>query len=300
MKRVVLASLVVSMVGLAACSPTKEPEPGIPAQAQTKPGPPYAEAAAKYNANASRLGRLFAPVTVRIRYSDKDGKEHNEQGEGRLQIVQPDHVAMSIGKVGETFFWLGSDSQRYWWIDLSGKPRAMFAGVHENYEKSQARRIGVVVAPLDLVRLLGIVQVGGEGQTQLSADGKRVGIVTQLDGGARQRIWVDPATYVPISIELYNAAGECEILAQLRDPDGVELQGTAFKPRVNKHVEITHQASGSLITLDLSEMQDGVGRMVPDAFDPQALVKHLRVDKIYDLDAPPASSPPKPTSTPAP
>lgn len=291
MKRAFLVSLVAAVCGLAACSPTKTPEPGIPAVADAKKAPPYSEVAARFNANTANLHQLFAPVTVRIRYSDKDGTEHNEQGEGRLQIVQPDHVAMSIGKVGEVFFWLGSDSQRYWWLNLSGKPRSMYVGNHENYEKSQARRIGVVVAPLDLVRLLGIVPLPETGVTQMSADGKRIGIVTALDLGARQRTWIDPQTYLPTMIELFNAKGECELVAALSEPDGVDVKGTAVRPRVNTRVTIAHAATNSQITLDLSDMQDGAGRMVPDAFNPGELAKQLRAEKIYDLDAPPKTPP---------
>jgi hypothetical protein len=310
MKRLVLVPFTAALLGLAACSPTKAPEPGMPAPGNTIPGPPYAEVAAKYNANTANLHQLFAPVTVRLQYDDKNGARHEEQGDGRLQIVQPDHVAMSVGKVGETFFWLGSDSQRYWWFDLSGKPRAMFVGVHENYEKSQARRVGAVVAPLDLVRLLGIMPLPESekgGQTQMSADGRSIGVTTQLEGGGRQRTWitwVEPGTYLPTKIELYNTRGECELVSELSEPDGVDVKGTAFRPQVNKRIKIAHASSRSLITLDLSDMQDGVGRMVPEAFDPAVLAKQLRAEKIYDLDAPPKSPPPSgssPTgSTPAP
>jgi len=284
---VVLASL------LAGCTEPKGADPTQPQKIDAAAEPRYEEVARRYNANATGLDQLFAPVTVRILYYDKEGKKHEEQGEGRLQIVQPDHVAMSIGKIGETFFWLGCDSQRYWWFDLSGKPRAMYVGAHENYERSQARRIGVVVAPLDLVRLLGIVPLPATGQAQGSADGRLVGLTTELELGARQRTWVDPATGLPQKIELYNARGECELVAALSDPDTVATRG-AIGPRMNRRITIAHAASSSQITLDLSDMQDGAGRIVPEAFDAKTLSRQLRADKIYDLDAPLKSPAPKP------
>lgn len=305
MNRVLLVSLLVAAAGLGACTSDKvdEPEPVV-VPAVAKPGPAYAEVAAKYNANAEHLRQLFAPVVVRMRYTDREGKEHNEQGEGRLQVIQPAHVAMSVGKVGETFFWLGSDSQRYWWFDLSGKRRLMYVGAHGNYEQSQARRVGVVVAPLDLVRLLGIVALPAQGQTQMSEDGTLIGVTTDLEGGMRQRTWIDPKTYLPTKIELFTlktvvggangkAEWQCELVAELSLPDGVDVKGRGERPRVNTRVVIAHEASHSQITLDLSDMQDGVGRMVPEAFEPAALAKQMRADVIYDLDAPPKNNAPK-------
>ncbi|HYC99772.1 MAG TPA: hypothetical protein VEB22_00965 [Phycisphaerales bacterium] len=303
MRRLACTTLTVALACLGACSPSKDEPRGVELPTRTIPGPPYAEVAARYNANAAHLHQLFAPVTVRLEYDDKEGNRRTDQGEGRLQIIQPDHLAMSVGKVGETFFRLGSDSQRYWWFDLSGKTRVMFIGDHANYARSHARRVGVVVAPLDLVRLLGIVPLPKTGQTQMSADGRSVGIVTELDGTAgsvgRQRTWIDPATALPTKIELFNAAGECELVADLSNPDSVEITDSAVRPRVNTRVRIAHTGSNSLITLDLSDMQDGVGRMVPQAFDPTVLAKQLRAEKIYDLDAPAADPLPPAPADPA-
>lgn len=291
--RALLAVTALAATLLAGCSQPKPDTSGTPVKEPFIPGPPIADVAAKYNKNADLLRQLFAPVTVRIAYTDSKGERHNEQGEGRLQLVQPDHVAMSVGKIGETYFWLGSDSQQYWWADLSGKPRQMFVGAHVNYNKSQARKVGVVVAPLDLVRLLGIVSLPDNGVTQFSADRKRIGVTTTLPSGTRQRTWIDATTYLATKIELYNTKGECEIVADLSEPGGVDIKGRAERPWINTRVIIVHAASNSEFTLDLSEMQDGAGRMVAEAFDEAEVAKHLRVEKTYDLD-----TPPKPASQP--
>jgi hypothetical protein len=305
MNRVLLVSLLAATAGLGACTSDKvEPLEPVVVPAVARPGPAYAEVAAKYNANADYLRQLFSYAVIVIDYDDKDGVRRKEQGEGRLQVIQPDHVAMSVGKVGETFFWLGSDSQRYWWFDLSGKRRLMYIGAHGNYEQSQARRVGVVVAPLDLVRLLGIVPLPTQGQTQMSEDGTRIGVTTDLQGGMRQRTWIDAKTYLPTKIELFtlktvvggaNGTSEwaCELVSELSRPDGVSIKGRGERPQMNGRVVIAHEASRSQITLELSEMQDGAGRMVPEAFEPAALAKQLRADVIYDLDAPPKTNAPK-------
>ncbi|MFT3686153.1 MAG: hypothetical protein QM783_14735 [Phycisphaerales bacterium] len=174
---------------------------------------------------------------------------------------------------------------------MSSKPRVMFVGGHETYAQSQARRVGVVVAPVDLVRLIGIVPAPMTGgQTQVSADKTKLGIVTQLDNGGRQRIWVDPKTYLPSTIELFNAKGDLEIVSKLAEPDGVDVSGQGLRPVMNQKIEITTAAGDARITLGLSQLGDGAGRMVPETFDPAALAKHYRVDTIYDLDAPPKTT----------
>lgn len=290
--RAALLALCAGMALAGGCASGDKPQPGGQAPVVTA-GPPYADAAAKHNANVKSFTRLFGYVVVQMKYLDKHGEKHEEQGEGRVQIIQPDHVAVSVGKVGETFFWLGSDSQRYWWLDLTGKQRVMFTGAHETYARSQARRVGVVVAPLDLVRLIGVVPLPATGgQAQVSADGTRVGIVTTLDNGGRQRIWVDPRTYLPLSVELFNANGDLEIVSRLGEPDGVDITGVGSRPLMNQRIEVTTAAGDAQITLRLSELQDGAGRMVPETFDARALARHYRVDTIIDLDAPPPPPPP--------
>jgi len=244
--------------------------------------------AARHNAGVAELRQVWANAVVRLRWTDADGRQRSEQGEGRLQIQQPDRVALNIGKVGETFVWIGCDPQRYWWIDLTGDQRVAFAGRHGLYQQSRARSYGVVVPPLELTGLLGIRELPQSGGAiQASNDGRLVGLTTSIDRrGTRQRTWLDAASGRCVQVELFNPRGEPDIVASLEDYDTVALTGRGETAQMAKRVRIAHAASGSLITLDLSDLQDGVRRMSPDAFSLPALLNQMNVGLLYDLDLP--------------
>jgi len=87
--------------------------------------PAYEDVVAAYNARVSAFGRVWARVTAVYRGVDDAGNRLSEQAEGHLQIERPDRVALSLGKLGETYLYLGSNESRYWWIDLvdaAGRP----------------------------------------------------------------------------------------------------------------------------------------------------------------------------------
>lgn len=277
---------VVLLIALTACNKHNQADPGPPlVDPATLTYEPWA---ARHNANTQSLQQVWANAVIRLRWTDADGKERSEQGEGRLQVMQPDRVALNIGKVGETFVWIGCDPQRYWWIDLTGEQRIAFAGRHGLYEQSRARAYGVVVPPLELTALLGIRQLPPSGGiAQLSNDGRLVGLTTTIDRrGSRQRTWLDAATGHPVQVELFSPSGQPDIVASLQEHDAVALSGRADSPTMARRVRISHAASGSLITLDLSDLQDGARRMTPDAFSLPALLTQMRVSLLYDLDLP--------------
>jgi hypothetical protein len=295
MRRAFLQMVLVGglMVLVGGCSPSGEGRgPGsgsAPLSGADEAGLGYEEWALRYNSNASGIRTLLAQAVVRISYIDEEKQRQNEQGEGRLQFISPDQFALDIGKFGEPFFWLGSDSTFYWWFDLSGKQRTAFIGAHVNYSKSQARRVGVVVPPLDLLRLSGItpLPVSG-GAVQKSADGQLIGLTVRIGGGGananrRQRVWIDPQTALPTQIELYDSASNVELVSTLAMHDRIASPGGRGEMLATR-IKISHPASDSLVTIDLADLQDGKDRLTSEAFDLAFLYKALRGDRAFDLD----------------
>ena len=82
-----------------------------------RPPPTYPEFRQRWNANARHLDRLWARSTVAVRWTDRDGEKHYEQGDGHLQVRDRSSFALSIGKLGEVLLWFGGDDDRYWLLD---------------------------------------------------------------------------------------------------------------------------------------------------------------------------------------
>lgn len=284
--RPLLAAAALALAILPSCGPNRTDEPGPPlVDPATLAYEPWA---ARFNENAAQLQQVWANAVVRLRWTDTDGRDRTEQGEGRLQLIQPNRVALNIGKVGETFVWIGSDPQRYWWIDLTGDQRVAFAGRHEFYAQSRARAYGVVVPPLDLTALLGIRQLPATGgAVQASADARLVGLTTTIDQrGSRLRTWLEPTTARAVQVELFTPQGQPDLVASLEAHDAVAVTGSALSPAMPTRVRISHVPTRSLLTLDLSDLQDGKRRMTQDAFSLPALLTQMRVTLLYDLDLP--------------
>jgi hypothetical protein len=263
------------------------------------PAPDYAATAAKFNERVSRLGRVWGRATVQIRFTDEGGARRWEQGEGHITLERPTRVALSVGKLGETLFWLGCDAQRYWWMDLSGKSRVASVGRHDG----PARRAGAgdgdggvvgglaaTISPRDLFVLAGIepLPVDGGGRTMWSADGRSLGVMTAWGGGGgaggTRTMWLNPTTLEPERVELA-VGGRVVLSSKLREYEPVEQIGDSrIRPQVPGRVFITHAGSGAELRLYLSGLENDPKRFAAAAFEFEALTKFLRVESVVDLD----------------
>lgn len=263
-----------------------------PAKTAAKPAPPFGDVARAYNARVAPLDRVFAWTNLKLTYFDEQGEKRTEDPEGRLQVVRPDKLALSLGKAGTTLFWLGSDSERYWWIDLTDKDKPVAAvGRHALFNDQTARRIGLAIQPLDLIRLLGVVpiNVSGTGATQWSEDGKQVGITSTLGNRGFQRIWLDPESLTPQEIELFSKDRQLIARAVHEGVEYVEITRKelpqalgAERARMPSRVFITHFESGTEVRITLTGVKDG--RIVDAAFNLDEILRRNGVERVIDLD----------------
>ncbi|MGH7133030.1 MAG: hypothetical protein ACREJO_13905 [Phycisphaerales bacterium] len=294
---------------LSACASQSEPAPK-PANPEPviklPPAPPYAEVARAYNQRIAGLTQMRGSAVVRIDYVNEKGDRERTQGEGLIQIVTPDRLALGIGKVSTTLFWLGSDDKRYWWFDLTGDTRVAFVGTHDRFDPELGQRLGIVAPPRDLIRLLSVLPLPEgpkAGRTDRSSDGAYVGVFLPLAAGGTQRFWLDPNDYFPKQVDLLDASGACTLRAKLERPVMVTTSTGGNLPRLPGRITIHHLASNALFILDLDDLTDGKDRISPKAFEFDELVKTFHPDKIVNLDErsrPPAtpSTPPAPAPRP--
>lgn len=288
--------------GLGGCESSPVQNDGAPLQ--RAPLPDYNTVAAEFNANADRLARFRAQVDIRVIFFNRDGDRQTEECDGLLQVIRPDRMALSFRKVSQTLFWLGCNGSHYWWIDMTGDEPLAAIGRHEKFGPNQARFIGVAIQPLDLIRLLGCVPLPVDprrpmGALQWSDDGTRLGVTISIGPrGETQRLWLDPATYLPVYVELYDARRKPVIVADLSQHEAVrQFEDGRPSPLLAGRVHINQLEQQTELRLLLRGMQDGgpkSERPISDsAFDFAAIASTFNIEKAGDLD----SAPPPPTSS---
>jgi hypothetical protein len=250
------------------------------------PAPTYQELAATYNARVGPLERLWSTTTVRVWYPNEEGEEEQAQVEGHLQYLRPSKFSLSFEKVGEVHGLLGSNDQKYWWIEV-GKQRTAHIGEHAKVTPARVAKLGVPVHPLDLVECLGI--------TPLPVDGAPAGVAWSNDGAALvvtipgrmgcRRLTLNPETYEPSRIELLGGDGrpsatcDLEMYERIETPDH---QG----PRMATRFLMSAQDGKLRIRLTLGVPEMSASRPKEKAFDLPTLLKAYSVNQIDDLDAP--------------
>lgn len=259
--------------------------------------PSYLDAARRYNVNASRLSRVFVGgAVVRVTFTDEEGKPHREQVEGTLQMLRPAKLALNIRKVGQSLFWLGSDEKRYWWFDLTGERKYAVIGTHAGFDQELAKKIGLSIHPLELIRAMGVVELpvtdGTLGGTQWSSDGKLLGIAAELSNAEAQggsvtgfvRVWVDPLDALPRKIELFDAQRRVVIMAEHAEPATLTMHNEAVGPMLATRMVVSHVPSAAVLDMSLTDATDGHKRLSEKAFDFELVRASLKPETVYDLD----------------
>lgn len=241
-----------------------------------------------HNERVAALDRLWARVSVQVLARNEKGKRLRDQGEGHIQIVQPSSIALSLGKVGQTLLYLGSNEQFYWWIDLvDSDDKVALVGRHERVTMEKAAMLGVPVYPRDLVHMLGITPLPETvAAAPLEWDShSHAGIRAPTESG-EQRVWFDVDAMQPVKVELFDHSGRLVLTSELDRYDFVNVMGDAtVKPKIAERADITIAVDDTRVKLSLYDPENRAIR--PTAFDFERLVRGFGVDTIYDLDAQP-------------
>ncbi len=253
------------------------------------PAPPsYEEVVERYNARAEQLDRVWAAAVVRLRYRDDRGKLRREQGEGHFQYLAPLRLALSVGKLGETVFWLGADEQRYWWFELHDRDRA-FLGRHENVGRSCNESAGLPAHPEELIELMGMTPLPDRGgRTGWSIDGRWIVAENDLRSGRIQH-FLDPDTFEPVWIKVFeDGRSDASVFSHLTEYGRVQIRTKGgYDPRLATRVTIRRPGDDGEVIVDLSRMSDGRdrrGRLSPEAFDFEHLRDAFRPGRLIVLD----------------
>jgi len=272
----VLLALAWSLSGCTTPDPIFDPE---------TPLPTHEEVLAGQREAVRGLERLWARAVVQVDGADAAGNELKEQAEGVLQVIPPDRLALSLGKLGDTLLYLGSNEERYWWFDLLDSDRRIAViGRHELVTPEKAATLGVPVHPLDLVELLAITPLS-EGSEVLGWDTSGRVIVEHPTRWGSRRIWLDPIDWKAWRVELLDEAGEQLASAELSDHARASVAGDALtSPWVAGRLEVRAAGFDGEVRVSLYDQQN---RRIRDiAFDLGRLANDVyKINAVHDLDA---------------
>lgn len=290
-RRVTAALCVVACVVLCACKGGGEfTDAPVDGGGVDQSGvPSYAEVAARYNERAAMLDRVWARCSAAFRFEDQDGKERSEQGEGHLQMVQPDRFALSVGKLGEILLWVGGDRERYWLIQRIDE-KVAYVGRYSELTPEKASAIGLPVYPNEMMRLLGVVPMATDADAIVYRYRDGDIVVSILAGAsedgseARWFYKLDATNFEPRAVRL--KVGRRVILeSALSDYIRVEKEGTALGPRIAKRSLLTYKPTGASMNIQIDDtVSDGKGKLRGSVFDFDGLADALGPLEIVDID----------------
>ncbi len=252
--------------------------------------PTYEQIAAGYNERTDLLTRIWARAVVSIDYIDDTGKRRYQQGDGHLQLIQPSNLALSIGKLGEVFLWVGSDEEFYWILETRERQRA-FVGRHALATPGKTEGLGLPIPPLELVQLLGVAPLPLEAPPDSRVRRARTDRMVVVDlprGENLWRYWLDPDSLRPRVIELFEGDNRdtSQITAWLDNDEQVRRRGVGgIQPRMASLIQLVHRPSDSRMKITLEGMVDGGrGKLDPIVFELPSLLESFGIETLEDLD----------------
>ncbi|MBL4699215.1 MAG: hypothetical protein JKX70_10315 [Phycisphaerales bacterium] len=270
---------LVPAVFMLGCSSTKKID-------VSKLGPPPStlELAEKHNQRIKPLGTLWARISLRAKGEYPDGKSYEEQGEGHLQIDKPNNISLTIGKLGETYFAFGANSEEYWSFDLSNSDHKLaMIGKLDLATPEKIEALGLPVYPGELIALTGLmpIDMSRAGGSRWADDGKSVGVSVPSRWGSFT-LWFNPKTSLVVRSQVFNHDGELIATASLSRYKDASIPdyGTILVPG---KIEVTNPNDDGWVRIELSGPRSKP--IKPRVYQPQKLKRAYRVDETIDLDA---------------
>ncbi|MFK7883091.1 MAG: hypothetical protein AB8F26_02770 [Phycisphaerales bacterium] len=239
-----------------------------------------------HDARVLALDSFWARASVRVEGRDAEGSKFSEQGEGHLQVERPDHVAINLGKLGEMYFALGSNEDRYWLIDVSDSSRRLIVfGSQSQATPEKAAMLGLPVHPRDIPLLLGLMPLEGRDleAPAFNENGQVVvGIATRWGRG---ELRFDPLSLDLIGTAAFDANKALLAEAELsRHGPVADANGSGVVGRMPRKIEMRVPGFDGFVRMVLDDARN---RPINAAvFNPDRLERGFRVRERIDLDKP--------------
>ncbi|MCH2153399.1 MAG: hypothetical protein MK089_08690 [Phycisphaerales bacterium] len=199
-------------------------------------------------ARAASLQQLHGYGVIELRWKDQEG-DHFEQGDVEFWLDGPSRRAMRISKLGDPYFWIGTDGVKLWLFDLSSRPTQLLIDELSVLQNAEAVGFGVAsVAELMRILPLGLgtipPETGDVLGCQSTGDGEWL-LQFQPRGAKveRESVTLDSDTWRPVQVSLLNANGTAGLVLNTPSPRKVRVdipgQSSLGSPLVSAILEIS-------------------------------------------------------------
>ena len=239
-----------------------------------------------YNARAERITSLWARASVVVEGRDAEGSKLRERAEGHLQIIPDNRFALSLGKLGETNLYFGSNESLYWWFDMTDSSyKTAHFGRHEYFAPDKIHEQGLPLHPLDLIEALGITPLPAGSGRVVARQGPDEGTVVVAAPTRRgvRRVTMDTETGEPSRVELIGAGGRIMLSVEMERYGLMAGLGSGEAP-LRMPERVTVVAAGFDGEVRFSLFDPDLRSIRPVAFDPGTLADAYDVDALFDLD----------------
>ena len=118
----------------------------------------------QYNRRTRNIDQFYSKARIRFEWVDPQNKPHvQEGGDSTLIVRKPSDLALAVShELTETLFWLGSNHQQFWALELkppNGAPPRATVGRHGDLNRDRTIRLPVPIEPAELMMLVGIVDL---------------------------------------------------------------------------------------------------------------------------------------------
>ena len=193
-------------------------------------------------------------------------------------------------KVGQTLFWVGSNEEKYWSIDVGSDEKFAVIGTHAQLTPRKVASLGLPAHPLDVLEALCVTPLAREGEQVVITAGRTVGTIdveTKGKLGVRVLRTLDAKTFEPRRVELRTPQGVLLLTAVLSRWKAVPVVGnTLSQAAIAGTIDLSLPLEDTSVTLLLSDPQNpGPSGLRSKPFEPHALLKAHDVKNVRDLDA---------------
>lgn len=257
--------------------------------------PTYTQIVEAHNNRVSKLRQTYSYGVLELKWEDERGSHSEPQVEIDLWLDLPDRTALRVTKLGDVYFWIGSDEHDYWVFNLLNRDdkRAVIRSRDDDSTAESMASFGInPESLLDLMALRPIAEVDGQDSVAVEeAEAYGAWSVSELGVDGTTRMFFEKGTLHPVRVELRSPEGELLVISTLSRYESVFVAGEMILsyPKSAMWIDIVDVVGNGFAKLHLNEMTTDVPeRQLGRVFDIERLLGNM---KPHDVEGSPQAVP---------